>query len=137
MAAQAARLMALYLDTTGAGAYSAIAGMRSKSIKLDSEYVDVTNADSVSQWREGLANAGVKSMEMTGAGVFLDDTPQATMISVALLNTIRNWRITHPNLGTFQGPFYVSAFEFSGDYNGAVQFSITLMSSGEVTFAAS
>lgn len=137
MAAQAARLMALYLDTTGAGAFSAIAGMRAKSVKLDSEFVDVTNADSVNQWREGLANAGVKSIEMTGSGVFLDDTPQATMISVALLNVIRNWKMIHPNLGTFLGPFYVSAFEFSGDYNGAIDFNITLMSSGEVTFTAS
>lgn len=137
MAAQAARLMALYLDTTGAGAYSNLAGMRSKSVKLNSEFVDVTNADSVNQWREGLANAGVKSIEMTGGGVFLDDTPQNTMISIALLNTVRNWRIIHPALGTFQGPFFVSAFEFTGDYNGAVEFNITLMSSGEVTFTPS
>jgi TP901-1 family phage major tail protein len=137
MAAQAARLFALYLDVTGGASYSAIAGLRSRSVKLDSEFVDITNSDSVNQWREGIANAGVKSIEMSGSGIFLDDTPQATMISVALLNTIRNWRLVHPNLGTFEGPFFVSSFEFTGDYNAALEFNITLMSSGAITFTAS
>lgn len=129
--------MSLYLDMTGAGSYSQVAGMRSKSVKFGGEFVDVTNSDSVNQWREGLANAGVKSIEFTGAGVFLDDTPQATMIAVALANTQRNWKVVHTALGIFLGPFLISAFEFTGEYNGAVEFNMTMMSSGEVAFTPS
>lgn len=134
MVAKAGRLFLLRLDTNGAGAYSNLAGVRSRSFKFNSETVDVTNSDSVNQYRELGANMGVKSFELTGAGVLLDAAIDASVIGVAMNGTIRNWQVYVPGIGTYQGPFQISAKEDSGDYNGAVEFSITAMSAGEIAF---
>ena len=75
MAAQLGRTLGLQLDTTGSGSYQTIASLRTKSLKISNEDVDVTTGDSANQWRELLANAGVKSMEISFAGLFDDAVP--------------------------------------------------------------
>ena len=136
MTATLGRLLALQLDTTGAGAYQTIASLRTKSLKIANEAVDVTDADSPNQWRELLANAGVKSMEISFAGLFDDGVYINQVNTLALAGTIRNWRITHPSLGTYTGLMQISGFELAGEYNGALEFTATLESAGEVIFTA-
>jgi TP901-1 family phage major tail protein len=60
MAAQKGRDLLLKLDTTGAGAYVTIAGLRTRSLSFDAATVDITSAESAGQWRELLAGAGMK-----------------------------------------------------------------------------
>jgi TP901-1 family phage major tail protein len=134
MPALAGGLLLIRLDATGAGSYQNLAGLRAKSIKINAEAVDITNSDSTNKFRELLAGAGIKSMEITGSGVFLDDTYQNTLIDYMRNNTIRNWQFSHTSIGTFQGLFMVSALEINGDFNSEVTFTATLMSAGEVTF---
>ena len=136
MAAQLGRTLALQIDTTGSGSYSTIASIRTKSLKIANEAVDVTTGDSANQWRELLANAGVKSMEISFAGLFDDAVPINLVNTLMQAGTIRNFKITHPSLGTYTAPFQISAFEIAGEYNGALEFTATLESAGEVTFTA-
>jgi TP901-1 family phage major tail protein len=136
MAAQLGRTLGLQLDTTGSGSYQTIASLRTKSLKIANEDVDVTTGDSANQWRELLANAGVKSMEISFAGVFDDGVYINQVRALALAGTIRNWKITHPAVGTYTAPFQISNFEESGEYNGALEFTASLTSAGEVTFTA-
>ena len=136
MVAQTGRTLLVKLDATGAGSFQTIGGLRTKSFKLDSETVDVTNSDSVNQWRELLANAGVKSAEVSASGVFTDSTYEDDIIAYLMNVTIRDWQIIVPSLGTFQGKFQVSSYENNGEHNGAVEFSFTLMSAGEITFTS-
>jgi len=130
------RTFALQLDTTGSGSYSTIASLRTKSLKIANESVDVTTSDSANQWRELLANAGVKSMEISFAGLFDDAVPLNLINTLMQAGTIRNFKITHPSLGTYTALFQISAFELAGEYNGALEFTATLESAGEVVFAA-
>src|SRR5436305_1506346 len=51
------------------GVPTTLTGLRTKQIKINNDLVDVTNADSVNQWRELLAGVGLRSMEVTGSGV--------------------------------------------------------------------
>lgn len=134
MAAQLGRTFLLKIDSTGAGSYQTVASIRTKSMKIASEMVDVSNADSVNQWRELLANAGMKSMEVSCNGLFDDGVYINLMNTLCLAGTIRNFQITHPSLGTYQAAFQITAFELNGDYNGALEFSATLASSGDMTF---
>lgn len=134
MVAYTGRALGLQIDTTGGGVYQAVASLRTKSMKLNSETVDVTTADSTGQWRELLANAGVKSMEISFNGIFGDTVNENLVNTLALAGTIRNFRLTHPNVGTYQAPFQITNFEFSGDFNGSLEFTATLASAGEVTF---
>ena len=134
MVASVARTLLVKLDNTGSGSYQTVGGIRTRSIKIDSEMVDVTNSDSTNQWRELLATAGVKSLEVSGAGVFVDDTYVNQLIAYAKDNTIRNWQLIHTAVGTFQAAFHVSSFELAGEYNGALEYNFTLASAGELTF---
>ncbi|HWK38896.1 MAG TPA: phage major tail protein, TP901-1 family, partial [Hyphomicrobium sp.] len=72
MAAQKGKDLLLKVDADGEGAYTTIAGLRTRSIVFNAESVDVTHAESAGQWRELLAGAGVKSARLTGAGIFKD-----------------------------------------------------------------
>jgi len=137
MVAQTARTFLLKVDNTGSGSFQSIGSLRGKSLKINAETVDVTNSDSTNQYRELLAGAGVKSLEVSGNGIFGDDTYVNTAHGLALNGTIRNWQIVVPGLGTYQAAFQITAFEVTGEYNGAVEFTMSLASSGDVTFTAS
>lgn len=137
MVAQTGRTALVKLDNDGAGSYQTIGGMRTRSLKINSETVDVTDSDSTNQWRELLANAGVKSVEIAGSGIFKDDTYVNQLIAYAKDCTIRNWQWIHTAIGTFQGAFQVADFELGAEYNGAVTFSFTLQSAGAITFTPS
>src|SRR5204862_1249719 len=52
--------------------FTTVAGLRATTLSFNAQTVDVTNADSVDQWRELLAGAGVKSASFSGSGVFKD-----------------------------------------------------------------
>ncbi len=136
MVAQTGRTLLVKLDATGAGSFQTIGGLRTKSFKLNSETVDVTNSDSTNQWRELLANAGVKSATFTGAGVFTDSTYEDDIVTYCMNCTIRDWQVIVPGLGTFQGKFQVQPYENTGEHSGAVEFSFTLESAGEITFTS-
>lgn len=137
MTAQTGRTALVKLDNTGSGSYQTVGGVRTRSIKINSEFVDVTTSDSTNQWREGLATAGVKSCEIAVSGVFVDDVYINQVIAFVAACTIRNWQWVQAGIGTFQGSFQVVDFELGADHNGAVTFSFTLQSAGEVTFTGS
>lgn len=134
MVAQTGRTALVKLDNTGGGSYQTVGGVRTRSLKINSETVDVTDSDSTNQWRELLAAAGVKSVEISVSGVFKDDTYINQCIAYAKDCTIRNWQWIHTAIGTFQGAFQIADFELGAEYNGAVSFAFTLQSAGEITF---
>lgn len=135
MTAQPGRLILVKANTSGV-TFETIAGARTKSLTINSEQVDVTNSDSAGQWRTLLAGAGVKSMSISLAGVFEDDTAFGTAIGWALAGTISDWQLVYPGLGTFEGPFQIASSDLSGEYNAEAQYSFSLESGGEITFTA-
>ncbi len=136
MAAQKGKDLLLKVDTTGAGVYVTVAGLRSRSIAVNAETVEVTHAESAGQWRELLSGAGVKSARVTGAGVFKDVASDATVRDYAFNGTIRNWQIIVPDFGTMEGAFQVASLEFTGRHDGEVAFEVSLESAGAVSFVA-
>jgi TP901-1 family phage major tail protein len=99
--------------------------------------VDVTHAESVGEWRELLAGAGVKSARIAGAGIFKDAASDATIRAYVFDGTIREWQVVIPDFGTIEGLFQISSFELSGRHDGEVAFEMTLDSAGPLTFTAS
>ena len=41
-----------------------------------------------------------------------------------------------PDFGVLEGPFQITALEFSGDHDGAMTYDLTLASAGELAFTA-
>lgn len=137
MAAQKGRDLLLKLDTTGAGAFVTVAGLRTRALAFDAATVDVTTAESAGQWRELLAGAGVKRARITGAGIFRDETSDAAVRELVFGGIIRAWRIVIPDFGTVEGPFQITALEYSGQHAGELTFEIALESAGALAFTAS
>jgi TP901-1 family phage major tail protein len=139
MAAQkgSALLLKIGADATaasGGDTYTTIAGLRSTSLTLNDEAVDITTKDS-SGIRTLLANGGVQSMSISGSGVFTDAASETTLKSAFGATDFHNFQIIIPNFGTYTGEFMVASLEYAGEHNGEVTYSITLENSGAFTFA--
>ena len=133
MAAQKGRDLLLKIDD-GTGAFVTVAGLRTRQLALNAETVDVTSADSVGQWRELLAGAGVRRASLTGAGVFRDDASDAIIRQTVFDGTIRNWQVIIPDFGRIQGPFQVTSLDYRGEHAGEVTFDIAMDSAGALAF---
>jgi TP901-1 family phage major tail protein len=134
MAAQKGKDLLLKVDSTGAGAFTTVAGLRSRSIAFNAESVEITHAESAGQWRELLEGGGVKSARVTGSGVFKDASSDALIRSYVFNGTIRNWQIAVPDFGIIEGPFHIASFELSGRHDNEVAFDVALESAGELIF---
>lgn len=132
MAAQKGKDLLLKLDL-GAG-FVTVAGLRSKRLAFNSETVDITDSDSAGRWRELLAGSGVQTASISGSGIFKDAQSDADLRSVFFNATIVNWQIVVPDFGTMEGPFQLTALEYTGNHDGEVTFEAALESAGAVTF---
>lgn len=137
MAAQKGKDLLLKVDSTGAGVFTTIAGLRSRAIAFNTETVDVTHQESAGQWRELLEGAGVKSVRLTGGGIFKDAASDELVRSYVFNGTIRDWQVVVPDFGTIEAPFQITSFELTGRHDGEIAFEIGVESAGEVVFTAS
>jgi len=126
--------LVLKKGTTTSG--TAIAAMRTIAVQINSETVDVTSADDTNRWRQLLAATGVKSMQITMSGILKDVATASTMIKDAIAQTVDAYGIVASTLGTFNGTWQLTSFEFTGEYNGEAQYTMTLESAGDITYAS-
>jgi TP901-1 family phage major tail protein len=136
MVAQKGKDLLLKVDSTGAGAFTTVAGLRSRAIAFNAETVDITHQESAGAWRELLAGAGVKSVRLTGSGIFKDAASDELIRSYVFNGTIRAWQVAIPDFGVVEGPFQITSFELTGRHDGEVAFDLALDSAGEITFQA-
>ncbi|WP_321397387.1 phage tail protein [Emcibacter sp.] len=115
--------------------FSVIGGMRSTSLRLANELVDVTHKGS-SGWRELLSGAGIRHMSLGGSGIFTNSDSEQVMQAKALEATLDSYRIIFESGDSFTGRFQMTTLEYAGDYNGERTYNIALESSGPITFAA-
>lgn len=134
MAAQKGRAFVLKVgDGASSETFTTIGGMRTTGISINNEPVDVSDKDS-SGWRELLEAAGGRTVSVSGAGVFKDSASETTVQTAVLAQTIDNYEIVFGNGDKFGGAFQVTSLEYTGENNGAQEYSLTLESSGAVTF---
>lgn len=136
MAAQKGKDLLLKIDSTGLGAFVTVAGLRAKRLAFNSETVDVTNADSAGRWRELLAGSGVQRASLSGSGIFKDAASDAAIRTKFFDAAIVDWQFAIPDFGTVEGPFQITALEYSGNHDGEVTFEIALESAGAISFTA-
>ena len=116
--------------------FTTVAGLRTKSMTLAKDTVDISDSDSLNKWRELLAGAAIKSASFSGDGVFKDSASEETVRANFTADSLNNYQVVVPDFGTFAGAFVVSQLEYNGEHDGAVQYSFSLESGGEVTFTA-
>lgn len=136
MTAQKGKDLLLKVDSTGAGAFVTVAGLRTKRVAFNSQTVDITDSESSGRWRELLAGAGVQRASVSGSGVFKDGGSDATLRQKFFTGEIMTYQMIVPAFGTFEGPFQITALEYTGAHDGEVTFEVALESAGLVTYAA-
>ena len=120
---------------TGASAVT-VAGVMSHTFTINNEIVDITDKDS-SGYRTLLANAGIKSITVSGNGNATDEAGFATLRTASLGATIDAYTLCLESGGdVITGNFQITSFEIAGDHNSQTTFSFTLESSGTYTFTA-
>lgn len=140
MAKQKGRLLLVNIgDGAGTEVFAVLCGLTSKTLKVNNGEFDVTTADCAAPggalWTEVLN--GAKRVEVSGNGYFKDETTESRMNTVVMsADPICNFRIVVPDLGTFAGAFFISSVEYGGEQEDGVTYSLSLASSGAVTFTA-
>ncbi|SHI91029.1 phage major tail protein, TP901-1 family [Wenxinia saemankumensis] len=117
--------------------FATVCGMTSKTISFNNNQIDVTTPDCETPggplWRE--LSEGIKSISVSGNGLFEGTASEKEMLALATADTPQApFQIIVPGLGTFEGPFLLSAMEYGGEMEGSVTYTLTLESAGEITF---
>jgi len=125
------RSFVLKLGASGAG--GTVAAIQNLSIALNNEGAETTNKDDAG-WRTFLQDAGLKSATISGDGVASDSSTYETLKGYAQANSINTFQLIDEDGDTVEGSFHISNFTQTGGVADAMTFSITLESSGSLTF---
>ena len=121
-------------DGAATPAFATVAGLRTTQLSINGESVVVTNKDS-GGWRQLLSGAGVRSVSVSGAGVFTGSAAETRIRSNALAGTIDDYRLAFESGETMTGRFLVARLDYAGDFNGERSYTLSLESSGPVVAA--
>ena len=114
--------------------YATVAGLRTTQMAIAGDTVVITNKDSAG-WRELLSGAGVRSVSVSAAGIFLGSAAEAQVRTNAMNGTLDNYELSFEGGEKLRGRFLVQKLEFSGDFNGERNYTLQLESSGVVAAA--
>lgn len=135
MAAQAGKDMLVEVNTTDT-TYVVIGGVRQIRKRGGRNTIDVTTASSTNLDRVLMDGGGVYAETISVSGVFEDDAAVALVESLSRTGALKSYKMTVPDYGVYEADYQVADFEHSSQYDGTVEFSLTLESSGAITFTA-
>lgn len=114
--------------------YATVAGLRTTQLSINGESVVITNKGS-GGWRELLSGAGVRSVSVSGAGVFTGSAAEMRLKGNALTGVLDDFEMSFESGERLQGKFLISRLDYAGDFNGERSYALTLESSGAVVSA--
>jgi TP901-1 family phage major tail protein len=114
--------------------YATVAGLRTTQLSVNGEAVAITSKDS-GGWRELLSGAGVRSVSVSGAGVFTGSAAETRLKANALSGVLDDYRLSFESGESMTGRFLVTRLDYAGDYNGERSYTLSLESSGPVVSA--
>lgn len=113
-----------------------IVGVRTRSLGINNELVDVTNDDD-NGWQTLLAAPGKRSIEVSIAGIMSNEAVLASAMGSEGETLEATLPTSLTTSGTVSGLFVLSSFTLEGEHDGEYEFSSTFMSSGAITYTAS
>lgn len=132
MAAQKGSAFLLKIsDGAATPIYNTVAGLRTTQMSINGEAVVITSKDS-GGWRELLTGAGTRSVTVSAAGIFLGSAAEGQVRGNALAGTIADYELSFEGGEKMRGRFLVQRLDYSGDFNGERNYTMTLESSGVV-----
>lgn len=112
---------------------SPVANVRTRSLTINREQVDVTDDDS-SGWREHLGDVAQAEVNMSVEGVFSSQS----ILSEAMDTTsgLVAHTLEFPDGATISGDFALTSFQLEASYNEVSTYSFELQSSGSISYTA-
>lgn len=112
--------------------FETVGGLRSKGFSFSAESVDVSNHGS-NQWKEMLDAAGMRSVALSGSGVYTSEANFRLVELNAYAGSLTCFALVETISGrVYVGCFKISGLEASGDFDGEASYSISADSSGEI-----
>lgn len=111
--------------------YRTVAGLRTTQLSITGDPVVITTKES-GGWREMLSGAGVRSVSVSAAGIFLGSAAEAQVRANAMSGTIDDYELSFEGGEKLRGKFLVQRLDYAGDFNGERNYTLALESSGEV-----
>lgn len=118
-------------DGASSPTYATVAGMRTTMLSINGEAVVITSKAS-GGWRELLSGAGVRSVSVSGAGVFTGSAAETRLKANALAGLLDDYELSFESGERLRGRFLVARLDYAGDYNGERSYTLALESSGQV-----
>ena len=136
MGAQNGKDLLIKVDMAADGQFTTLAGLRATRVSFNAETIDVTSLESQGGWRELLSGAGVKSVSISGSGVFRDSATDERARQLFFDGEAPDFQVVIPDFGIVEGPFQVTAIEYGGSHNGEATYELSLASAGSLNFTA-
>jgi len=111
--------------------YQTVAGLRTTQMSINGDAVAITHKAS-GGWRELLSGAGVRSVSVAAAGLFLGSDAESRIKSNALAGIVDDYELSFESGERMRGRFLVTRLDYSGDFNGERSYTLALESSGPV-----
>ena len=111
--------------------YRTVAGLRTTQMSIAGDTVVITSRES-GGWRELLTGAGVRSVSVTAAGIFLGSAAEAQVRANAMAGTLDNYELSFEDGEKLRGSFLVQKLDYAGDFNAERNYTLQLESSGAV-----
>ncbi len=121
-------------DGAATPSYTTIAGLRTTQLSIKGETIVITNKGS-GGWRDLLSGAGVRSVSVAAAGVFMGSGAEARMKANALSGLLDDYQLSFESGGTMTGKFLVTKLDYAGDFQNERSYTLALESSGAVVAA--
>ena len=129
------------LKDNSTGTPATIGGLRSTSMTINGEAVDITSKDSNAfissgndKARDLLQGGGVRSMTLSASGVFTDSSTENILRGFAFDGAIQNYDLVFSDGSKISGAFLITSYERAGEFNGEETYSLTLESSNTITY---
>jgi len=112
--------------------FATVAGMRTTQLSVNGEAVNITSKDS-GGWRQLLSGAGVRSVSVSGSGIFTGSAAESRIKANALAGLLDDYELSFESGERMRGKFLLTRLDYAGDHNGERSYALSLESSGAVT----
>lgn len=115
-------------DGASPEAFAFVCGIRTRTFSMSNASIDTTvpSCDDPSAPIVATARPGRQTITFSGDGLFDSNASGKAIADAARNQDIdTNYQVIVPGYGTFEGPFFISDFEWSGDMEDPLAFSAT------------
>lgn len=109
--------------------------VESRSLEINNEEIDITKPNCTAPGSKLVLALmhGTQSIRFNGQGAFVNTATMKSVAADIVNQVVREWQITVPSVGTFEGDALMSG-TFSGDKTNELQADIRGAMTGVITF---